>query len=92
MEEKNEGRFVNVVICTSSGYFPDEGVEQVPINQKIRIQIEKANRELNLVDTNGWIATIENHDLNIENSYAENGLSGNLEIDWGQAEGGGGNA
>jgi hypothetical protein len=88
----NDEKFVNVVICTSSGFFPEEGTNRVPENQKIRVQIEKANRALKLTDTTGWIATVDGRQLNIDTSYADYELIGTIEIDWGKPEGGGGYA
>lgn len=86
--------FVAVSIATTSGFFPPEGLNRVPSNQKIHIELDKAAHALKIKDTSGWVATIVGPEgkrtLNVAESYAENGLACIVEIDWGPCEGGGG--
>jgi len=89
MNKQNE-HFIEASISTTSGFHPDEGFVQVPINQKISVLIKKATKELNIADTTGWIAVYDGKELNLEASYADNNLSGEVQIDWGKSEGGGG--
>jgi len=86
--------FVEVSISTTAGFFPAEGFDRVPAHQKIKVELEKAARKLQINNTSGWIATVSTpggkRTLDVEKSYAENALSGQVEIDWGPSEGGGG--
>lgn len=85
-------KFIRVAISTTSGFYPAEGFEQVPIHQKIEVLLKKAAEALHLTDTTRWIATIDKKAIDPHQSYEENGLNGEVEIDWGPSEGGGGNA
>ena len=88
--EHKEDQFIEVVICTSSGFYPEEGAENMPVHQKLKVQLEKAGRALGITDTSAFVATVDGRQLNFESSYVELGLTGHVEIDWGRSEGGGG--
>lgn len=79
-----------VAIITTGGTIPGEGFDEVPQNQPIKVRLEHASKELAITNTDGWIATIAGRELNTAQNYVENGLEGNVEINWGPREGGGG--
>jgi hypothetical protein len=81
---------VQVQVVTTSGKFPERGFDEVPINQKVRIQLETAAKKLHIADTNGWVAMVGDHEVNVDQSYRDNGLTGEVVIDYGPREGGGG--
>jgi hypothetical protein len=85
---------IEVSISTTSGFYPTEGFNSVPENQAIQHELDKAKEALHIKDVNGWIATVVTpggkRTLDPAKSYAENGLFGKAEIDWGPSEGGGG--
>ena len=54
--------------------------------------MKQAAHKLHITDTTGWVALVDDKELKIEESYEDNGLSGQVEIDYGPREGGGGNA
>lgn len=87
-------KFVEVSISTTAGFFPAEGFNRVPAHQKAEVELEKAKRELKIKDTAGWVATVTGPSgkrvIDPAKTYLENGLSGEVEIDWGPSEGGGG--
>lgn len=91
--ERSE-QFVFVSISTTAGFYPGEGFSRVPSHQKVDVELAKAKSELKIKDTAGWIATVTNSSgkrvIDPEKTYLENGLSGEVEIDWGPSEGGGG--
>ena len=91
---EHPGDFVEVSISTTSGFFPAEGFNRTPANQKVEIELEKAKKELKIKDTAGWVATVTGpvgkRVVDPAKTYIENGLSGKVEIDWGPSEGGGG--
>ena len=88
----NKENFVNVAVVTTGGSYPDEGFEKTPSNQKIRIFLSEAARKLNIADFSNWIARVDDKEVDPEESYETNGLAGNIEIDFGPREGGGGDA
>jgi len=81
---------IEVQIVTTSGKYPEHGFDTVSAHQKIRVELEKAVKKLHIADTTGWIATVEDRELKIEESYPDNGLTGKVSIDYGPNEGGGG--
>jgi len=89
-----DDHFVKVSISTTAGFYPAEGFDRVPVNQKVGIELRKAAEALKIKDTAGWIASLitptGKRPVDPGKSYAENGLSGKVEIDWGPSEGGGG--
>jgi hypothetical protein len=90
----HEEDFVEVSISTTAGFFPEEGFNRVPANQKVEVELGKAKDKLVIKDTAGWIATVtlpsDKRQIDVSKTYRENGLSGKVEIDWGPSEGGGG--
>lgn len=81
---------IGVAVITTSGIWPSDGYDLVPIHQKVRVQLERAARELKLTDTSNWVATFGGKELNVDSSYLDNGLSDQVGIDYGPREGGGG--
>ena|ERR1700688_4586233 len=90
----HDKNFIGISISTTAGFFPGEGFARVPLSQKIEVELAKAQKELKIKDTTGWIASViapsGKRALDPAKTYAENGLSGEVEIDWGPSEGGGG--
>jgi hypothetical protein len=94
MGQKNtpdHDQHVEVGVVTTSGSWPEEGFDRVPAHQKIKVQLQQAAHHLKITDTSGWIAVANDKELNIEANYIENGLEGQITIDYGPREGGGGN-
>lgn len=91
---ESHDHFVEVSISTTAGFFPTDGFNRVPINQKVDIELLKAKDALKIKDTAGWVASIitpsGKRPVDPAKTYAENGLAGEIEIDWGPSEGGGG--
>lgn len=87
---KDKPNHIAVVVVTTSGTYPNTGADHVPINQPVRVQLEKAARALEITDTSGWVARVNGNDIDANRSYAENNLSGSITIDFGKREGGGG--
>jgi|ERR1043166_4001359 hypothetical protein len=82
---------IEVAVITTSGTWPQEGFDSVPIHQPIKVQLQQAAKKLKIADTTGWVATVGGRELNVEQNYLENQLSGQVQIDYGPREGGGGN-
>ncbi len=83
-------QFIEVAVVTTSGAYPSSGYNKVPAHQKIRIEIEKAAKELKITSTDGWIAQVGGKIIDIDKSYLENNLAGEFFIDWGPRQTGGG--
>ncbi len=89
-ECKTNDHFIHVAVSTTSGLFPNDGLKRVPINQPVKVLLKKAADALGLTDTDGWVARVDDREINPSDSYHDNGLTGEITIDWGPAEGGGG--
>lgn len=83
-------RRVEVAVVTTSGSWPKSGFNSVPERQPVKHELAQAVSSLNIANTNGWIATVNGRQINPEASYLENGLSGQITIDYGPPHGGGG--
>jgi hypothetical protein len=85
---------INVAIGTTAGFFPKAGFDQAPVNQKVQVELAKAAEALNLTSTTGWIVTVPATSglrvIDAAKSYTDNKLSGEVTLDWGPSEGGGG--
>ena len=67
------------------------GFESVPLDQPIKVELQRAATKLKITDTTGWVAKVGNRELDIEKNYSDNQLCEKVEIDYGPREGGGGN-
>src|ERR1051325_4273970 len=81
---------LEVQVVTTSGTYPDEGSDKVAANQPVKVELEKAQKQLEITDTTGWIVTVSGSPIDPNKSYADNGLKGSVKLDWGPKEGGGG--
>jgi hypothetical protein len=81
---------VFVAVITTSGSWPAEGFEKVPNHQKVSIFLKKSVNELKLVSTDGWVAKVGINVIDVEKTYLESNLTGEVTIDFGPPEGGGG--
>jgi hypothetical protein len=81
---------LQVVVVTTSGTFPKVGSDRVPANQPVKVELHRAQKELEIADTAGWIVRVGNAEIDPNKSYMENGLEGEVKLDWGPREGGGG--
>ena len=82
---------VQVRVTTTSGTYPSTGFDTVPAHQPVKQELKKAADALTIVDTTGWVAKVNGIDIDAGKSYTDNGLSGAVSVDYGPAEGGGGN-
>ena len=89
-ENNAKDQFIEAAVSTTSGLFPDEGLKRVPNNQPVKVLLAKAADALGLTSTEGWVARVDDSEINTAGSYQDNGLSGKVIIDWGPSEGGGG--
>lgn len=89
-ESEKKENHVQVAVITTSGSWPAEGFEKTPSNQKVKVVLKKAAKELMIVSTDNWVAKVNGKDINPELSFDENLLTGNITIDYGPREGGGG--
>jgi len=82
---------LQVRVVTTSGSYPDQGYDRAPAHQPVKVQLAEAVRKLRIRDTNGWVALVNGTQIEPEKSYEANGLKGDVVIDYGPKEGGGGN-
>jgi hypothetical protein len=81
---------IEVQVVTTSGTFPPEGTVRVPANQPVKVVLKRAQKELEIAETEGWIVMSNGREIDQNRSYAENGLKDSVKLDWGPREGGGG--
>ncbi len=81
---------LRVAVITTSGSYPAEGHADEPLNQRVEEILKKADQALHITGSAGWIAKVHGKQINPQLSYAQNGLTGEVDIDWGPREGGGG--
>jgi hypothetical protein len=92
MSDENKKNHLEVAIVTTGGTFPESGFDEVALEQPIKVALSRAERALKLTNTADWIATSGNpsRELNVESSYRANHLSGQVYINWGPPQRGGG--
>ncbi len=79
-----------VAVLTTAGSFPADGFEELPEQQPIKVELDRAAKQLTITNTTGWIATFSGRELNVDQSYIANQLTGKVEINYGPRETGGG--
>lgn len=94
MNEKQDEKHPNhleVAVLTTSGRWPATGFEKANANEKVRHVLQQAARHLQLAGTDDWIATVGAQTLVVDESFRANGFTGGeLQIDFGPRQGGGG--
>lgn len=88
--KKNEARTINVRVHTTSGNYPARGHEKVPVTEQVQDILERAANELELVGTVDWIVRIGDKIVSGSSTYEQLGEHGEVKLDWGASEGGGG--
>lgn len=84
--------FVLVTIFTTAGVFPAEGAVRARPEDLVSEILQRAAKKLHLKDTESWVVMVDGRDVNPALTFAQNGLSGTVELDWSPREGGGGDA
>jgi hypothetical protein len=85
-------KHIEVQVVTTSGAFPAEGTVQESIHQPITVVLKRAQKDLQIADTTGWIVTVSGREVDQHKNYVDNGLKDAVKLDWGPREGGGGTA
>ncbi|MFO1144406.1 MAG: hypothetical protein U1E59_18930 [Amaricoccus sp.] len=83
-------RKVLVTVVTTAGTFPAEGAKRYPTSTPISEVLAHAARKLHISDTEAWIVTVAGRDVASTLTLAQAGLSGEVALEWGPREGGGG--
>ncbi|ASP73340.1 hypothetical protein CDO28_18510 [Sinorhizobium meliloti] len=83
---------VAVTVFTTSGTYPSQGALRVRTSVMIADVLAKAAEALSLADTSTWIVTIDGTQIAPSQTFEQAGLHGEVELEWGAPEGGGGNA
>ena len=81
---------IEVQVITTSGTAPENGFDHVPAHQPVKVELARAQKQLEITQTEGWVALVADREIDTSKSYADNGLAGEIKIDWGPREGGGG--
>lgn len=81
---------INVRVLTTSGTYPIKGHERVPVIEQIREILKRAASALKIVDFSTWVVKVDGKPVSPDATYASLGLRGEVKLDWGPTEGGGG--
>lgn len=81
---------VLVTVVTTAGTFPAEGAKRYPASTLISQALADAARKLKLTGTENWVVTVGGRDVNPTASFTQAGLTGEIALEWGAREGGGG--
>jgi len=84
--------FLLVSVFTTAGVFPAEGALRVTPDILVSAVLARAAKKLGLTDTTDWVVTVDGRDINPVATFAQNALSGAVELNWSPREGGGGDA
>ena len=88
--DEHGGNFVEIAVHTTAGIYPSADYVEYPSHQPVRHALQTAEKKLKITDSSNWVALIGEKEINPDASYADQGLTGQLDIDWGPREGGGG--
>jgi len=88
--EKDKVNTINVRVHTTSGNYPAQGQEKVPVTEQVQEVLTRAASKLELVGTTDWIVRIGDKVVPASSTYQQLGEHGDVKLDWGANEGGGG--
>lgn len=89
-ETKEKPKEINARVITTSGSYPDHGHEKVAVTEPVMAILSRAANALNITDISTWVAKIDGTVVNTSSTYLELNLKGEVKIDFGPNEGGGG--
>lgn len=92
MSQDDKTKTINVRVITTSGSFPSKGHEKVPVDEAVSAVLARAATALGITDASTWVAKVDGKPINTADTYAGIGLKGEVKIDFGPNEGGGGDA
>jgi hypothetical protein len=90
MSHDHKPNHVDVAVLTTAGAYPAHGYDELPGNQPVKVVLEDATKALKLTNTSTWVAKVGGKEIDIAKSYADNHLTGKVDINYGPREGGGG--
>jgi hypothetical protein len=88
--EKDKVKTINVRVHTTSGNYPAQGQEKVPVTEPVQEILSRAASKLELVGTTDWIVRIGDKVVPASSTYQQLDQHGDVKLDWGANEGGGG--
>ena len=89
-DDKPGGPRVAVRVLTTSGSYPTKGHEAVPAGEAVSEILKRAAEALGIANTSDWVAKVGGNEIDPSRTYAELKLHGEVKIDFGKREGGGG--
>lgn len=89
-DAKEKPKEINVRIVTTSGTYPEHGHEKVPVTEVVMEALKRAANALHITDISTWVAKINGTVINASSTYLDLNLKGEVKIDFGPNEGGGG--
>lgn len=87
---ENGGQRVAVRVLTTSGSYPTKGHQAVPASEAVIEVLKRAAATLGIANTSEWVAKIKGNEIDPSQTYAGLHLHGEVNIDFGKREAGGG--
>lgn len=87
---EHQNREINVRVVSTAGNYPAHGHERVPVVEQIAAILERAADKLTITNPADWVAKIDGKVIDPAQTYEALGLHGEVKIDYGRREGGGG--
>lgn len=84
------GPRVAVRVLTTSGSYPNKGHEAVAASEAVNEILTRAASALGITNTSEWVAKVDGTEIDPSRTYAELQFHGEVKIDFGKREGGGG--
>ena len=81
---------VAVRVLTTSGSYPAKGHEAVPSSEAVIEVLKRAAAAMGIANTSEWVAKINGNEIDTSQTYAALHLHGEVKIDFGKREAGGG--
>lgn len=89
-KSRSDNPTINVRVITTSGNYPEHGHAKVPLSDPLQLILTEAAKALEIVNTTRWVVKVDGKEVPASSTYVQLGLHGEVKLDWGVVEGGGG--
>jgi hypothetical protein len=82
-QSRDSAKHIEVSVRTPMGTWPTEGFFEVPVDQKVALQLQHVVSSLHIEDARNWVAIVNGRELEPASSYRKNHLSERVSIYYG---------
>jgi hypothetical protein len=76
-------KHIEVSIRTPRGTWPTEGFFEVPVDQKVALQLKHVTSSLHIENNDDWVAVVDGKELDPDSTYRKNHLEKRVSIYYG---------